>query len=75
MDLNWYYHSWSDLALMVMKGYSILPRSQGLEPHHQIQFSAIPRTLPFFFLNEMSYSSAEDTAYSKPHQQQSKSKY
>ena len=29
-------------TVMAMKEYSIRPRSQKLEPHHQMQFSVIP---------------------------------
>ena len=42
-----------DLGVMAMKGYSILPRSPELEPHHQMKFSVIHRmTPPTFFAGE-----------------------
>ena len=31
--------------VIVMKRYSIFPEALGLEPHHQVQFNVIPRTL------------------------------
>ena len=34
-----------DLVVMAMKEYSKFPKAPGLEPHHQMQFSFIPRTL------------------------------
>ena len=34
-----------NLGVMEIKEYSTFPRSQKLEPHHQMQFSVIPRTL------------------------------
>ena len=33
-----------DLGVMEMKGYLPPSRSPELEPHHQMQFSVIPRT-------------------------------
>ena len=33
-----------DLRVIVMKGYPVFPRSLGLESHHQMQFSAKPRS-------------------------------
>ena len=33
-----------DLGVMTMKGQLTFPKALGLEPHHQIQFSVIPRT-------------------------------
>ena len=33
-----------DLGVIAVKGYSTLPRSSGLEPHHRMQSSVIPRT-------------------------------
>ena len=36
------------LGAMVMKGYSTLPSSPELLPHHQMQLSVIPRTLVRF---------------------------
>ena len=44
---------------MTMKGYSILSRSRKLEPHNQMQFSAIHKTT--FWGKGGSYSSAGDT--------------
>ena len=44
--LNRYYHSGSvDQRAMVMKGCSTFPKPPNLEPHHQIEFNVIPRTL------------------------------
>ena len=34
-----------DLGVMAMKVYSTYLRAPELEPHHQMQFSVIPRTL------------------------------
>ena len=34
-----------DLGVMVMKGYSIFPKSSGLKPHHWMQFSVRLRRL------------------------------
>ena len=34
-----------DLGMMATKGYSIFPISLELEPHYQMQFCVIPRTL------------------------------
>ena len=34
-----------DLGIMEMKGYISFPKSSGLEPAHQMQFSDIPKTL------------------------------
>ena len=50
-----------DLGLMAMKGYSTLPRSPELKPHHQIQFNIIPR-MPVFlgWVGDESYSSLGD---------------
>ena len=36
-----------DLEIMAMKGYSTLPRSPELEPHHQMHFIVIPRIPQF----------------------------
>ena len=48
-----------DQSVMAMKGYSTLPKSKELEPHHQMQFSVVPRTLLFFFFcGEEGYLSA-----------------
>ena len=38
-----------DLGVMAMKQYSSLPKSQELQPHHQMQLSIIPKTLFFIF--------------------------
>ena len=38
-----------DLGVMATDEYSELPRSPELEPHHQMQFSVIPRTPLFGF--------------------------
>ena len=46
-----------DLGVMAMKGYSALPRSPELKPHHRMQFSVISRTALF----EVSYPSARDS--------------
>ena len=37
-----------ELGVMVMKGYSILPRFPELEPHCQMQFRVIPKILFIF---------------------------
>ena len=37
-----------DLGVIAMKGYSSFPKAPGLEPHHQLQFTLIPRTLVIF---------------------------
>ena len=34
-----------DQGEMAMKRYSTFPKSQGLEPHHQMQFNFVPKTL------------------------------
>ena len=34
-----------DPVVIAMKGYCTFPRAPGLEPHHQMQFTAIPWTL------------------------------
>ena len=49
LDLNQYYHSWSewDVGVMKLKGYFTLARSPELEPRHQVYFCIITRT-PFF---------------------------
>ena len=48
-DSNRYYYlgynHLVDLGVMAMKGYSMFTKSQELEPHHQMQFSFIPKTL------------------------------
>ena len=36
---------WEVLEVMAMKKYSIFLKTPELAPHHQIQFSVIPRTL------------------------------
>ena len=46
---------------MAMKEYSAFPKAPGLEPHHQMQFSIIPRT-PFF-------GEGIRSGYCKPHRQ------
>ena len=33
------------LGIMAMKGYSRFTKDPGIEPHHQIQFTVIPRTI------------------------------
>ena len=37
-----------DLGVMAMKGYFTFSKAPGLKPHHQMQFSAIPRKLDLF---------------------------
>ena len=54
-----------DLGIMAMKGYSTLPRSPELEPHHQMLFSIIPGS-PIFCRGQGFDSSADNTEYSKP---------
>ena len=49
-----------DLGVMGMKVFSIFSRSSGMGRHNKMQCSVIPKT-PFFFGEEGSYSSAEDT--------------
>ena len=44
---------------MVIKGYSVPPKSSEPEPHHQMHFNVIPRAL--YFLRRRSYTSAGDT--------------
>ena len=44
-----------DMGLMTIKGYSTFPRSQDLEPHHQMLFNIILRTILFW--ESMSYPS------------------
>ena len=44
-----------DLAVMGIKRYSTFPKTSALEPHHQMQFSVITKTLVL----GVSYSSAE----------------
>ena len=34
-----------DLGVMALKGYLTFPKAPGQEPHHQIQFSVISKTL------------------------------
>ena len=46
---------------MVMKGYFTLSSSSDLEPHHQTQFSVIPKTPSFFRDWGGSFLTAEDT--------------
>ena len=50
-----------------MKGYSTLPRSPELEPHHQIQFSIIPRTILFGKDSYPPLLQEIQSAFSKPH--------
>ena len=38
-----------DLRVMAMKRYYTFLRSLELEPHYQVQFSAIPKRPPFFY--------------------------
>ena len=52
-----------------MKTYSILTRSPELEPHHQMLFSVIPRTLIFLWEGCLTPIQGVDTVYSKFHQQ------
>ena len=40
-----------DLGVMAIKGYSLLSRSLEREPHNQMKFSVIPRTLNFSFFD------------------------
>ena len=37
-----------ELEVMAMESYSTLPKAPELEPHHQMQFSFIPRTQILF---------------------------
>ena len=34
-----------DQRVMAMKEYSTFPKAPGLEPHYQMKFSVLPRTL------------------------------
>ena len=34
-----------DLRIMAMNGYPTFPKASKIEPHHQMQFCVIPRTL------------------------------
>ena len=44
---NRYYHLVRvDLGVMAMKGYSVLPRAPGVEPHHQMASRHIRKTYP-----------------------------
>ena len=49
MDLNWYSHSGLEIdqAVMVMKGYSTLTRSQEQETHHQMGSKRHIAEIPF----------------------------
>ena len=49
---------------MEMKGYTTLPKSLELEPHHQMQFSVIPRSPPV--LDEGYYHSVRDSVFYVP---------
>ena len=48
-DLNRYNHFWVrvDLRVMAMMVYSTHSKSPKLEPHHQMQFKIIPKSLLF----------------------------
>ena len=45
-----------DLGVMAIKEYFPLFRSPELEPHNQMQFSVIPRTLHFFFFGGLTHT-------------------
>ena len=50
-----------DLGVMAVKKYSTLSRSLRLEPYHQMQFAAIPKTLHFLWGEGGSYPSPVHT--------------
>ena len=54
---------------MTKKGYSRLPRSPKQKPHHQMQFSAIPRLHLLFFRVLLLYSRLPRSPKQKPHHQ------
>ena len=61
-----------DLRIMAMKRYLTFIRAPELEPHHQMQFTIIPRTTLFLERMVLTPLQGMQSANSKPSQESSK---